>query len=97
MVKNFLFASLIIISLVSCDEVEKTAVDTAKTAVELPDKAEIISDLASLRSTVNSFYISNGRFPSSLSDLDLKTNRSIDEFSYDSIEGTVKHKTYNQL
>lgn len=90
-----LFAALPLIT--GCSDEQKTASSAAEKALELPDKARVVSDLAKIRAAVNMYNAQNGSYPDDLESLKLQTECPLEDYTYDSSDGTVKNIYFSQL
>jgi len=97
MKKTLLMLLLSVLIVAGCSDAKKETVETAKKAMELPDKAGVVSDIVMLRNAVNLHYAQKGYFPESLEQLNLNLNNPTEDFIYDQSNGNVKHKDYSQL
>jgi len=65
----------------------------AKGVTKAPGKAEVITELASIRQAINMYKVENSKFPESLSDLSIKI-RNIKEYEYNPETGEVRNRHY---
>jgi hypothetical protein len=103
--KRFLiFLSFIFVLLnFGCKKAKEAVIETktvtkeyTKGVAEIPGKARVVTELASLRQAINMYKAQNEKYPESLSDLPVKV-KDINEYEYDSGKGKVKSKHYLKL
>ena len=68
----------------------------AKSVLNAPSKAKVVSDLSALRQTVQEYRVEHSAFPSSLNDLNVKLYYP-NEYNYNPNTGEVKSKKYPNL
>jgi len=100
---KLLIFTLIIIFLSGCSEgreavheADKIVKDYSKGLIEAPKKTEIITEIATVRKELEIYKIDNGKYPESLSELQIKIKYP-DEYKYDKETGNVKSKNYPNL
>ncbi|MGE3063514.1 MAG: lipoprotein [bacterium] len=97
MKKIILIILTAVLILTGCSDAVNEGSKTAKKALELPDRAEVISDLVKIRNSVNLYYTEKGYFPESIQDLNLDLYCPTEDYNYDFETGSVKHKDFSQL
>ena len=100
---KWIISIIIIIFLSGCSEGEeaiqeadKIVKDYSKGLVEAPKKTKILTEIAVIRKSLEIYKIENGKYPESLSELQIKI-KEVDEYQYDSESGKVKSKNYPNL
>jgi len=68
----------------------------AKSVLNAPSKAKVVSDLSVLRRTVQEYKLEHSVFPSSLDELHLKLYYP-DEYDYNPNSGEIKSEKYPNL
>ena len=93
---SFIILSISLISCKAAEEADKTIKDGTKTMMAQPDRARTLSDLTSIRQSIQMYSATNNSYPKSLAELKLNLN-SPDDIVYDSAKGTAKSKTFPGL
>jgi len=103
MKKYFIILALFILLFSGCSKGKEAASETktivkgyAKSVLNAPSRAKIVSDLSTLRRTVQEYKVEHSAFPSSLGELHLKLYYP-NEYNYNANTGEVKSKKYPNL
>jgi hypothetical protein len=91
-------ALLVLPAFTGCKEAKEDMEEYNNAVMTLPDRARVISDLTRIRSALELYKIdSEGRYPDSISELNLEKLYYPDEYEYDSSTGKVRSKEYPTL
>lgn len=103
MKKNLYVFALFILLFFGCSKGKEAASETkqivkgyAKSVLNAPSKAKIVSDLSALRQAIQAYRVEHSAFPASLSDLSVKLYYP-NEYNYNPNTGEVKSKKYPNL
>lgn len=89
---------LVLPVLVGCKETKKDLEEYGSTVMTLPDRTRVLSDLSRIRRAIEFYKIENeGKYPDSISELDLENLYYDNEYDYDSSRGKVSSKSYPRL
>jgi len=89
---------LVVPVFVGCKETKKDLEDYEDAVMHLPDRTRVLSDVTRIRRAIEFYKVENeGKYPDSISDLNLKDLYYDDEYDYDSSTSKVSSKTYPTL
>ena len=90
---------LLLMGLAACkpaEEARDTIKDGTMTTLKQPDRARALQDLTNATAALQTYYLTNGKYPASLDELKLQLYNPGD-LSYDPKTGKVHSKAYPQL
>jgi hypothetical protein len=89
---------LVVPALVGCKETKKDLEEYGNTVMSMPEKARVLSDVTRIRRAIEFYKVENeGKYPDSISELNLKDLYYDDEYDYDSSTGKLRSKNYPTL
>ncbi len=89
---------LVVPAFVGCKETKKDLEDYEHAVMHLPARARVLSDVTTIRRAIEFYRVENeGKYPDSISELNLKDLYYDDEYNYDSSTGKVTSKNYPTL
>ncbi len=103
MKKYFIILALFALLFSGCSKGKEATSETkqivkgyAKSVLNAPSKAKIVSDLSALRQAIQTYRVEHSAFPASLSNLSVKLYYP-NEYNYNANTGEVKSKKYPNL
>lgn len=84
--------------LVGCREAKEDLEEYGETIMTMPDRTRVLSDLTRIRQALELYKVENdGKYPDSISELNLERLYYTDEYEYDSSTGKVTSNSYPTL